>query len=59
MTTNTKVTSLFLVALIVYLIKVPLGIILYFNESYTGVFYVLVLSTSIEVAIFTYINNRR
>ena len=59
MTTNTKVTILFLVALVTYIAKVPIGIILYLNGDYYGLLLTLILATSVEVFSFTTINSIR
>lgn len=43
---------------LVYILKVPLGIILYANENYYGLFVTLVMATAVEIVLFVYANMR-
>lgn len=54
MTYNHLMTAFF----VVYLLKVPLGIILFLNGNYNGVFLTLVLATLLEVFLFFFANSR-
>lgn len=42
----------------IYLLKVPLGVILFLNGNYLGLVYTLVLGTALEIFLFFYANSR-